>query len=99
MKLLILGGTGPTGRHLADLAALRRLGHGPRTQPGSPRRSGGPDHRRRGDATSQRDVSAAVLGQDAIISALGQGRSLNHHALFDRASATVIGAAKATGAG
>ncbi|WP_230396700.1 NAD(P)-dependent oxidoreductase [Streptomyces blattellae] len=42
-----------------------------------------------GDATSQRDVAVAALGQDAIVSALGQGRSLNPDDLFDRASAAV----------
>lgn len=98
MKMLVLGATGPTGRHLVDLAL--RSGDSVTALARNP--SALADLADRitvvaGDATSQRDVSAAVLGQGAIISALGQGKSLNHHELFDRASAAVIGAAKEQG--
>ncbi|MEU0407913.1 NAD(P)H-binding protein [Streptomyces griseorubiginosus] len=98
MRLLILGATGPTGRQLVDLAL--RSGDSVTALVRNPAILGEVADRFTvvmGDATSQRDVAAAALGQDAIISALGQGRSLNPRGLFDRASAAVIGAAKQQG--
>ncbi|MEU5677055.1 MULTISPECIES: NAD(P)-dependent oxidoreductase [Streptomyces] len=98
MKLLILGATGPTGRHLLD----RALKAGD-TVTALARTPGALDDVAdrvtvvAGDATAQRDVATAALGQDAIISALGQGKSLNHRGLFDHASAAVIGAAHQQG--
>lgn len=95
MKILILGATGPTGRHLVDLAL--RSGDWVTALVRDPAALGEVADRFTvvmGDATSQRDVAVAALGQDAVISALGQGRSLNPRALFDRASAAVIGAAR-----
>ncbi|WP_406336373.1 NAD(P)-dependent oxidoreductase [Streptomyces sp. NBC_00203] len=50
-----------------------------------------------GDATSQRDLAAAAIGHDAIVSALGRGNSVRADGLFTRASAAVIGAAKEVG--
>lgn len=98
MKILILGATGPTGRHLVDLAL--RSGDWVTALVRDPAALGEVADRFTvvmGDATSQRDVAVAALGQDAVISALGQGRSLNPRALFDRASAAVIGAARQQG--
>ncbi|MDX2937200.1 NAD-dependent epimerase/dehydratase family protein [Streptomyces ipomoeae] len=98
MKMLILGATGPTGRHLVDLAL--RSGDSVTALVRNPVTLGEVADRFTvvmGDATSQRDVAAAALGQDAIISALGQGKSLNPHELFDRASTAVIGAARQQG--
>ncbi|MBE8477353.1 MULTISPECIES: NAD(P)-dependent oxidoreductase [Streptomyces] len=98
MNLLILGATGPTGRQLVDLAL--RSGDSVTALVRNPAALGDLADRITvvmGDATSQRDVAAAALGQDAIISALGQGKSLNPDGLFDRASAAVVGAAKEQG--
>lgn len=94
MHLLILGATGPTGRRLLDAAlecgdtitALART-------PGALDDLADRITVVAGDATSRGDVSAAARGQDAIISALGTGRSLAPRELFDRASAAVLDAA------
>ncbi|MDX3224884.1 NAD(P)-binding oxidoreductase [Streptomyces sp. ME19-01-6] len=98
MKLLILGATGPTGRHVIDMAlrsgdsvtafvrnpaALDDLAD--KVTPVS------------GDATSLRDVSSAAVGHDAIVSALGRGNSVRADGLFTRASTAVIGAAGEAG--
>ncbi|MEU0073797.1 NAD(P)H-binding protein [Streptomyces sp. NPDC006332] len=98
MNLLVLGATGPTGRQLVDLAL--RPGDTVTALARNPAALGDLADRITvvmGDATSQRDVAAAALGRDVIISALGQGRSLNPDGLFSRASAAVIGAAKQQG--
>lgn len=98
MNLLILGATGPTGRQLVDLAL--RSGDSVTALARNPAALDDLADRITlvmGDATSRRDVAAGALGQDAIISALGQGKSLNPDGLFDRASAAVIGAANEQG--
>lgn len=72
MKVLILGGTGATGRHLCEKAAA--VGHAVTALvrdsavaklsfPGVTVRQGQP--------TSEVDVTAAVAGKDAVLSALG----------------------------
>ncbi|QOV36673.1 SDR family oxidoreductase [Streptomyces ferrugineus] len=98
MNLLILGATGPTGRHVVDLArqssdrvtvlarrpeALEDLAHQVTVVAG--------------DATSQHDVAKAMAGQDVVISALGRSTSVRADDLFTRAAAAVIGAAKEVG--
>ncbi|MEU9731869.1 NAD(P)-binding oxidoreductase [Streptomyces sp. NPDC048002] len=98
MKLLILGATGPTGRHLVNLAlkagdTVTALARTPAALDDMADRITVVA----GDATAQRDVATAALGQDAIISALGQGKTLSHRGLFDHASAAVIGAARQQG--
>jgi len=53
-----------------------------------------------GDATSLRDLSAALPGHDAVVSALGAGNSLSSVRagnLFARSSAAVTGAAEDAG--
>ena len=98
MKLLILGATGPTGRHVVDLAV--RAGD---TVTVLARR---PEAMRdladrvtvvAGDATSQTDVARAMAGQDVVVSALGRGASLRADDLFTGAASAVIGAARETG--
>ncbi len=98
MKMLILGATGPTGRHLLDCAL--KCGDAVTALARNPAALGDLANTitvLKGDATSPADVSAAVRGQDAIVSALGQGKSVRPHELFSRASAAVIGAAKEHG--
>jgi putative NADH-flavin reductase len=98
MKLLVLGATGATGRHVVDLAA--RSGEAVTAfvrNPATLENAAGRVTVFAGDATSQHDVSAAMVGQDAVISALGAGRSVVAGGLFTRASAAVIAAAKEAG--
>ncbi|MER6952341.1 MULTISPECIES: NAD(P)-binding oxidoreductase [unclassified Streptomyces] len=98
MKLLVLGATGPTGRHLVDLAlrsgdtvtALVR-------NPAALDDLAGRITPITGDATAQRDVVAAMAGQDAVVSALGVGTSVRAGSLFTRSAAAVTDAAEETG--
>ncbi|WP_435215327.1 NAD(P)-dependent oxidoreductase [Streptomyces sp. bgisy034] len=95
MKLLILGATGPTGRHVVDLAlqsgdtvtVLAR-------RPEALHELAGRVTVMAGDATSPDDVAKAMTGQDVVISALGRSTSVRADDLFTRAAAAVIGAAK-----
>jgi putative NADH-flavin reductase len=98
MKLLILGATGPTGRHVVDLAL--RSGDSVTAFVRNPAALGDLTEQVTtvtGDATSQRDLAAAAVGHDAIVSALGRGNSVRADGLFTRASAAVTGAAGEAG--
>ncbi|MDA1362480.1 NAD(P)H-binding protein [Glycomyces luteolus] len=98
MKLLVLGATGPTGRHFVDLAV--RSGDSVTAfvrDPGALAELGGQVALAKGDAKSQRDVAAAAAGHDAIVSALGRSTSMQADELFTRASSALIGAAEETG--
>ncbi|MGC0340009.1 NAD(P)-dependent oxidoreductase [Streptomyces sp. SLBN-8D4] len=98
MKLLILGATGPTGRHVVDLAV--RSGDSVTAFVRNPGALGDLAERVTpvtGDATSHRDLAAAAAGHDAIVSALGRGNSVRADGLFTRASVAVIGAAREVG--
>ncbi|MFG3498870.1 NAD(P)-dependent oxidoreductase [Streptomyces sp. NPDC047928] len=98
MKLLILGATGPTGRHVVDVAL--RSGDQVTAFVRDPAALGDLADQvtvATGDATSPRDVSAATAGQDAVISALGRGRSVVADDFFTRSSAAVIAAAREAG--
>ncbi|MEV4226094.1 NAD(P)-binding oxidoreductase [Streptomyces bobili] len=95
MKLLILGATGPTGRHVVDLAV--RSGDSVTAFVRDPAALGDLAERVTavtGDATSQRDLADAAVGHDAIVSALGRGNSVRADGLFTRASTAVTGAAR-----
>lgn len=98
MKLLILGATGPTGRHVVDLAV--RSGDSVTAFVRNPAALGDLAEQVTtvtGDATSHRDLAAAAAGHDAIVSALGRGNSVRADGLFTRASTAVIGAAAEAG--
>lgn len=98
MKLLVLGATGPTGRHVIDTAL--RSGDSVTAFVRDPAALGDLADRLTlvtGDATSHRDVAAAAAGQDAIVSALGAGNSVRPQGLFTRSSAAVIDAAGSAG--
>ncbi|MFF5960891.1 NAD(P)-dependent oxidoreductase [Streptomyces luteogriseus] len=98
MKLLILGATGPTGRHVIDLAV--RSGDSVTAFVRNQAALGDLAERVTpvtGDATSHRDLAAAAAGHDALVSALGRGNSVRADGLFTRASAAVIGAAGEVG--
>jgi uncharacterized protein YbjT (DUF2867 family) len=98
MNLLILGATGPTGRHVVDLA----LRSGDTVTVLARRPEALEDLADQvtvvgGDATSHNDVAKAMIGQDVVVSALGRSTSMRADDLFTRASAAVVGAAKETG--
>ncbi|MGI5378800.1 NAD(P)-dependent oxidoreductase [Streptomyces sp. CA-251387] len=98
MKLLILGATGPTGRHVVDLA----LDGGDTVTVLARRPEALADLADQvdvatGDATSHHDVAKAMAGQDVVISALGRSTSVRADDLFTRAAAAVIGAAEEQG--
>ncbi|MFI7019272.1 NAD(P)-dependent oxidoreductase [Streptomyces sp. NPDC050164] len=98
MKLLILGATGPTGRPVVDLAL--RWGDQVTAMVRNPAALGDLADQvtvLAGDATSRRDVSTALAGQDAVIAALGRGSSVVADDLFTRSSAALIAAAGETG--
>ncbi|MGI5426478.1 NAD(P)-dependent oxidoreductase [Streptomyces sp. CA-179760] len=98
MKLLILGATGPTGRHVVDLAV--RSGDSVTAFVRNPAALGDLAEQVTtvtGDATSHRDLASAAAGHDAIVSALGRGNSVRADGLFTRASTAVIGAAGEAG--
>ncbi|MEE1758800.1 MULTISPECIES: NAD(P)-dependent oxidoreductase [unclassified Streptomyces] len=98
MNILILGATGPTGRHVVDLS----LAAGDTVTVLARRPEALEDLADRltvvaGDATSRRDVAKAMIGQDAVVSALGRSTSVRADDLFTRAAAAVIGAAEEQG--
>ncbi|WP_151772922.1 NAD(P)-dependent oxidoreductase [Streptomyces abyssomicinicus] len=98
MRLLVLGATGPTGRHL--VAQALRHGDTVTVLVRRPAALGPVGDRVRvveGDATSPGDVERAMSGQDAVISALGRGRSLRAHGLFTRSADALQEAARRTG--
>src|SRR5262245_38201395 len=98
MKLLVLGATGPTGRHVVDRAL--RCGDAVTVLVRRPEALGPVADRVtvvKGDATAPDDVARAMDGQDAVVSALGRGRSVRAHGLFTRATDAVLGAARQAG--
>lgn len=98
MKLLILGATGPTGRHVVDEAL--RCGDSVTALARDPDALSDLADRVTvvaGDATSGSDLSRAVAEQDAVISALGRAKSIRADDLFTRAASAVIGASEGAG--
>jgi putative NADH-flavin reductase len=98
MRVLVLGATGPTGRHFVDLAA--RAGDAVTVlarSPGALASLVDTITVVTGDATSPEDVARAAAGQDVIVSALGRGTSVIADNLFSRAAQAVVGAADRAG--
>lgn len=98
MKLLVIGATGPTGRHVLECA----LKSGDSITVLARRPEAIADLKDKitvikGDATSRADVVKAMMGQDVIISTLGTGKSLRANELFTRSAKAVVDAAKQTG--
>jgi putative NADH-flavin reductase len=96
-QLLILGATGGTGRELVDQA--QRAGHDvtafvrdPAKLPTGPIRTVTGDLLRDGTGLDE-----AVRGKDAVISALGIGRSFRPAGLIARAAPMVVGAMQRAG--
>jgi len=97
VRLLILGATGPTGRHLVDQALagshdvtafVRDPGRFAVTRPRLAVATG--------DATDARALEGAMRGQHAVLSALGAGNSLRSE-IASRAVAAVVPAMQAHG--
>ena len=97
MRLLILGATGPTGRHLVDQALAG--GHDVTAFVRDPGRLTATRPRlavAAGDATDARALEGAMNGQHAVLSALGAGNSLRSE-IASRAVAAVVPAMQAQG--
>ena len=72
MKVLILGGTGATGRHLCEKASAAGHAVTALVRDSAAAKLSFPGVTiRQGQATSEADVTAAVAGNDAVLSALG----------------------------
>ncbi|AKV86542.1 nucleoside-diphosphate sugar epimerase [Microbacterium sp. CGR1] len=98
MKLLVLGATGPTGQHVLE----RALEHGDEVTVlvRRPDALDGLANRVtvvQGDATSTDDVTRAMDGQDAVVSALGRATSFRSEELFTHAASAVVAAMGKTG--
>jgi putative NADH-flavin reductase len=95
---LILGATGPTGRHVVEKALedgdrVAVLAHRPEALESLASRVTVVQD----DATSSADVAKAMAEQDAVISALGRSTSIRADDLFSRAATAVVDAAEKTG--
>src|SRR5438045_421422 len=78
MNILVLGATGPLGRHIVERALS--AGHHVTALVRSPGRLTPHEHLREavGDVLDADTVAAAVPGHDAVISALGHSRPSQH---------------------
>ena len=76
MKVIVFGATGTVGRLAVE--ELLKAGHSVTAFARAPQKLGQTNPKLRlvaGDAMRQSDVSAAVLGQDAVVVTLGAGMS------------------------
>ena len=98
MKLLVLGATGGTGKHIVRRAL--EAGHEV-TVFVRDRSKTGPGHPRlrviEGGLDDSRALSDAMRGHDAVISALGRGYSFKPERLMERSVPVIIGAMKSAG--
>jgi len=97
MRLLVLGATGPTGRRLVGQALA--AGHEVTALVRNPAKMPAADPRLtvvRGDATRIDDVGAAARGADAVLVALGSGKSI-HSDIASRSTAALVPALEAVG--
>jgi uncharacterized protein YbjT (DUF2867 family) len=98
MKILVLGGTGGTGRHVVTQAL--DAGHEVTVFARDPAKvAGGRAGLRvvQGDVADVAALTAAARGQDAIISALGRGLSFKSEGLMARSVPNILAAMQATG--
>jgi uncharacterized protein YbjT (DUF2867 family) len=97
-KALVLGATGPTGRHVVQQALARGL-----EVTALVRNPRGVDASRPvrvvvGDTvTKPASVRTAVAGQDAVISALGVGKSFRPNGLIENSMRNIVDAMEAEG--
>lgn len=98
LEILVLGATGPTGRHIVDQAVSR--GHDVTVLVRSPEKAA--DLRGAklaiGDARDEKVLRQAVKGRDAVVSALGTPASpFREVTLLSTATRTLVTAMKAEG--
>ena len=88
MKLLILGATGPTGREVVT----RALGasHSVAVLVRNPSVFDPGVEVIQGDATNPATIARAVVGRDAVLSALGVGKSFKSRNLMQQAAANIV---------
>jgi uncharacterized protein YbjT (DUF2867 family) len=98
-RILVLGATGGTGRHVVEQALQQ--GHLVSVLVRDPQRLAADHSRLRvftGDATSDGSaLGAATDDQDVVISALGRGKSFTSNALIAQSMPRVVRAMKARG--
>jgi len=90
-RILVLGASGPTGRHVVDQALQQ--GHDVTAFVRDPARLPVQHARLRvvaGDATDPDSVRQAVRGQDAVISTLGVGQSFASNELITRSVPNIV---------
>jgi len=90
-RILVLGASGPTGRHVVDQALQQ--GHDVTAFVRDPARLPVQHARLRvvaGDATDPDAVRQAVRGQDAVISTLGVGQSFASNELITRSVPNIV---------
>jgi len=91
VNLLILGASGPTGRHLVSQAL--EAGHSVAALVRDPAKLNEPRVEIiQGDATDSATIASAVRGRDAVLSALGTGKSFKSGQVVSRAAANVVAA-------
>lgn len=98
MKLLILGATGGTGKHL--VAQALEAGHDVTAFARPAARPGPEPPRLRVIVGDLQDVTAlgeAMRGQDAVISGIGRGYSFKSEQLIERTVPVILAAMKAAG--
>ena len=88
MKLLILGATGPTGRELV-MQALG-AGHSVAALARDPAKVTEKIEIIQGDATDAATIANAVRGRDAVLSALGVGKTFKSRDLMTQAAASLV---------
>ena len=91
MKILILGATGRLGRHIVTQALDQ--GHHVTTLARDRSKAGVPHERLRvieGDVTNRASLSEAMLGQEAVISAIGRGMSFKSEKLIERSVPGIV---------
>jgi putative NADH-flavin reductase len=89
VKLLILGATGPTGRQLVEQALA--AGHSVAALVRRSTDLAGVEILK-GDATDPSAIAGAIRGRDAVLSALGTGKSFKGGGVVSRAAANLVGA-------
>jgi putative NADH-flavin reductase len=97
MKILILGATGPTGRELVTQAIA--LGHQVTAVARNPDSAGLPSTAKvvRADALDAASLSAAVAGQDAVISSLGTKLDRKPTTLLSQGTRNLVAAMQIAG--
>lgn len=88
MKLLILGATGPTGREVVTQAL--GAGHSVAALVRNPSVLEPGVEVIQGDATNAATIARAVVGRDAVLSALGVGKSFKSRNLMQQAVANIV---------